>query len=254
MHITESRKELIQELGNAYLYTSKETSEKIGELIKALSSHGTYMSENISELTKALSSAQGQFKGVLKEKSGHNYKYAELNSYLESIRDPLSTNNLAITQVISEDGAALITYLLHESGQWIRSFFPLKANSLKSGNEIQAFGSVISYARRYSIAAILRLAQEDDDHQSHKGSSNYKHEPMPPLPPINKQLPASPLSDDKITKKLTLLTSLKNLCKDTGINIIEFGKFFGLNSENVEQLQDAIDNFADLADQFKAKQ
>ena len=48
---------------------------------------------------------------------------------------------------------------MHSSGQFIKvtSSYPIQKN------DAQGFGSTLTYARRYSLAAALGLAQEDDD-------------------------------------------------------------------------------------------
>src|ERR1700677_3859455 len=125
------------------------------------------MSENIQDIAKALCEAQGKIKNVAKEINGYNYKYADLGQCLNVIREPLKDHGLALTQIIenSEGGPALVTILMHSSGQWIKSCFPLNIASIPMANKMQAFGAIISYARRYSLAAIVGLAQEDDDAQ-----------------------------------------------------------------------------------------
>lgn len=127
-------------------------------------------SEQINELAAALAKAQGQFPKVRKSKTAnvkhkngggeHSYSYADLADVLEAVRKPLSETGLALLQLIepAERHLFLRTQLLHTSGQFLDSVYPLPA-----GLDAQGMGSAITYARRYTISAMLGIAAEDDD-------------------------------------------------------------------------------------------
>jgi hypothetical protein len=51
------------------------------------------------------------------------------------------------------------TMLAHSSGEWVRGKVAMKPVK----NDPQGVGSCITYARRYSLAAIVGVAPEDDD-------------------------------------------------------------------------------------------
>lgn len=134
-------------------------------------------SEQINELAAALSKAQGQMEGAKKDTQNPFFKskYADLASVWEAIRKPLSENGLSVVQGTSirsfipaestiamdfeADALILETTLLHASGQWITSITPVRAKD----DSPQAMGSAITYARRYALAAIVGVYQEDDD-------------------------------------------------------------------------------------------
>jgi hypothetical protein len=120
-------------------------------------------SEQINELAAALAAAQGAIHGAVKSSSNPFFKsrYADLASCLEAIREPMSTNGLAVIQTPSCNNGSVIltTRLCHSSGQWVEDTLTMELE--KSGP--QAIGSVITYARRYALAAIVGLAQVDDD-------------------------------------------------------------------------------------------
>lgn len=124
-------------------------------------------STNINELAKALSLAQVKFASVKKDNpvdtGKYQYVYADLASFIEAVRKPLSEHGLAITQLVSptaENGAVTVeTVLLHESGQWLSTAVTL----VIAGGGPQALGSAISYARRYGLSGILGIAAEEDD-------------------------------------------------------------------------------------------
>ena len=124
------------------------------------------------ELNKALVKFHAAMEGNIKKQSqAHQYKYADLGSTLDVIRDPLAAAELAVTQTTacyrdtSPPTSVLITTLLHSSGEEISSEFylDLEAQSLKNANPMQNIGSTITYTRRYALQAILNPASEDDD-------------------------------------------------------------------------------------------
>lgn len=120
-------------------------------------------SESIADLAAALSRAQGQITGALKDSANPFFKsrYADLASCWDACRSQLSANGLSVIQTtdVTEAGLVLVTTLAHASGQWVRSVLPVKAKD----DGPQAQGSGITYARRYALAAIVGLAQIDDD-------------------------------------------------------------------------------------------
>lgn len=126
-------------------------------------------SENINELAAALAKAQGQITGALKDSSNPFFKskYADLASCWDACRKPLSENGLAVIQSTAEKDGHLyvVTTLAHASGQWMRGWLPVKTKD----DSPQGQGSGLTYARRYALAAIVGLAQIDDDAEAAQG-------------------------------------------------------------------------------------
>jgi len=128
-------------------------------------------SESINELIKALSIAQGQIGNASKDSDNPFFKskYATLASVREACKDALSKNGLAVIQhpIVSAQATFLCTTLGHTSGQWIRSFYPIKPVK----DDPQGMGSAITYARRYALAAMVGIAPEDDDGNAASGKT-----------------------------------------------------------------------------------
>ena len=120
-------------------------------------------SESLKELAKALSKAQAEFTVAVKDSTNPHYrsKYADFTSVKEASQPALNANGLSVIQTPSggPDNPALTTMLLHTSGEWIKDTYSLPVVK----KDPQAFGSGITYARRYAWAAILGLATEEDD-------------------------------------------------------------------------------------------
>jgi hypothetical protein len=126
-------------------------------------------SESIAALAAALSKAQASITGALKDSANPFFKsrYADLASCWDACRKPLTDNGLAVIQTIEagEGRAILVTTLCHASGEWIKSYCPI----LTKDDSPQGQGSGITYARRYALAAMVGLAQIDDDAEAAQG-------------------------------------------------------------------------------------
>lgn len=120
-------------------------------------------SENINDLASALAKAQGEYTPALKDSANPFFKskYANLCSIVRSCQEPLSKNGISYTQVtLKQEGEwVLQTKLMHTSNQWIQSTTPII--TLKP--DIQSFGSAVTYARRYALAAIAGVTTDEDD-------------------------------------------------------------------------------------------
>ena len=119
----------------------------------------------IDKLAGALAKAQGEMGGVKKTSTNPFYKskYADINDCLEAAIPALSKNGLAITQgneFNNQEGYYITTMLIHNSGQWIKSKIRIPLTNKKDAQEI---GSACTYGRRYGLAAMVGLAQVDDD-------------------------------------------------------------------------------------------
>lgn len=90
-----------------------------------------------------------------------SYKYMTLTSVWSEVRPKLQSHGFSLIQcpLKSREGVLLKTMLLHSSGQFISSIFFMPAKQPQP----QDFGSAITYARRYTMCAILGLAPDDDD-------------------------------------------------------------------------------------------
>ncbi len=125
-------------------------------------------SESIANVCKALCLFQGEVVDVYKGKQAYNYSYADLTSVLNVCRPLCAKYGLAVTQlcVSHPDTADLVgieTVLLHESGEWLGSVMYMPVQAAKGMVLAQASGSVISYCRRYALAAIMGISQTDND-------------------------------------------------------------------------------------------
>lgn len=126
----------------------------------------SFMSVEINEISAALSAFQGGLEQPKLEKEvkvktktgpGYSFKYADLSACCRAAAPGLKENGLAVAQIINE--GKLITILSHKSGQWMKSELMLPNPS----TDYQAYGSAITYLKRYSYCAILGIVADTDD-------------------------------------------------------------------------------------------
>ena len=126
-------------------------------------------SSKLDKLATALAKAQGEIVGAKKKSSNPFFKsdYADLHEGISATRPVLSKHGLAVVQTTSNveviGKTAFLnvgTMLMHESGQWIRSYTPLPVESPVNCHKL---GSAMTYGRRYGLAAMIGIAQMDDD-------------------------------------------------------------------------------------------
>jgi hypothetical protein len=138
-------------------------------------------SEQLGELATALALAQSLIEGAKKDSDNPFFKshYADLASIWDACRKQLTGAGLAVVQMPFTDGTniGVQTILLHASGQWIESSVSAAAKDLGP----QAVGSVITYLRRYALAAVAGVPQIDDD-----AEAATDHAPMPSQPTTTK--------------------------------------------------------------------
>lgn len=146
----------------------------------------------IVRLTAALAKAQAAFGQIsrsknvrVRMKSGGEYRfsYAPLEEILGAVIPALSKNGLCIYQTIvpREKGEAVQTVLAHESGETITNCVPI----FVSDQGAQAYGSGITYARRYGVTLILCVCADDDD-DGNEADGNER-EPMHRAQPLEKE-------------------------------------------------------------------
>lgn len=121
-------------------------------------------SATLGALAKALAAAQAELDDAKKDSVNPHFKnrYASLSSVRAAITPTLSKHGLAVSQLNEphgEAGVCIVTMLIHESGEWLKSRLFVPA----SKKDAQGFGSAISYARRYALGGIVNIATDDDD-------------------------------------------------------------------------------------------
>lgn len=149
---------------------------------------------DIKDLVAALAKAQGEIKNPQKNKKvtvqtrtggSYEFSYADLTAIIDAVKKPLSDNGLAYVQTLSQNSDGkyqLTTTLMHSSGQWIESNTPLFVGEAQN----QAFGSALTFMKRYALAAMLGIsADSDDDANTADGNAAQVQDRAPKKPAAN---------------------------------------------------------------------
>src|SRR6202165_2743382 len=131
-------------------------------------------SESVAAIATALAKAQIDLSNPEKAMVGtiynnrsdspQSFRYASLSSGLDIVRKALGGHQIAIAQTTDIDRANgtvnLITLLLHTSGEWISSDWPVC--QLSETSAPRRMGAALTYARRYALFTMVGIAGEDD--------------------------------------------------------------------------------------------
>jgi len=115
-------------------------------------------------IATALAKAQANMGKALKQANNPHFriKYADLGNVMDACLPALNEAGIALIQPTGEDehGRYVETILIHgESGESLTCRVPL----IVSKNDMQGYGSAVTYARRYGLMAMAGIAPEDDD-------------------------------------------------------------------------------------------
>ena len=90
-------------------------------------------------------------------------KFADINAVLAVVMPVLTSKGILVVQSpnITESGHVLVTKLINadDSSEFLESVTPL----ILPKHDMQAYGSAVTYARRYALMCMLDLEAEDDD-------------------------------------------------------------------------------------------
>jgi len=118
------------------------------------------------ELFAALAIAQGEVENASKNSNNPHFKskYADLAEVLNTVRPVFAKHGLSILQSTGFDGERVhvTTLIAHSSGGYVSS----EATCVPAKCDAQGIGSATTYLRRYGLAAMAGVAQEDDDGNS----------------------------------------------------------------------------------------
>ena len=175
-------------------------------------------------IATALAAAQTNMGKALKQANNQHFrnKYADLGSVMDACLPALNEAGIAVIQPTGEDeqGRFVETILIHgESGEQLSCRVPL----IVSKNDMQGYGSAVTYARRYGLMAMAGIAPEDDD-----GNAAAKAAP--------KQEPPKPISAEQFQE-------MNDLIFDTETDEVKFCAYWKvdeLNQMNAKQAADAI--------------
>lgn len=144
------------------------------------------MSEKVDILFASLVEAQSEFPQIGKDakNSFGGYKFATLQNVMNSTLPILNKHGLFVSQQPTNNdmhGIGVVTIIGHGSGQWMQHSYTMPLIENKKMNSAQEAGSVITYARRYALAAALGIVIDEDTDARPKQQNNPapKQQPKP---------------------------------------------------------------------------
>jgi hypothetical protein len=149
---------------------------------------------DFNQIAAALVAFQGEVPVIPKNRTAkmgsYSYKYADLSDIWDAVRAPLSKNGLAVTQQLcgphGTPDIGITTTIWHESGQRDASTIYLST----AGKNPQEVGSLLTYFKRYALAAALGISTDDDDDGSaatHSASRTApRQQARPAAPPVTR--------------------------------------------------------------------
>lgn len=142
-----------------------------------------------ASLASAMAAAFGAIEGATKSANNPHFKskYADLTGVIEAIKPALVANGLFFTQHPEpvQGGVQIKTFLHHAGGESLSlgSLF-VPANK----NDAQAFGSALTYARRYALVTAFGVPTEDDDGNAAAKSPPAQEQRQEPKQPQHSKL------------------------------------------------------------------
>ena len=132
-------------------------------------------SDSVGALAAALAKAQAEIANPEKSltativspfprEGSRTFRYAPLSSGLDLVRKCLGQHEIATVQATAIDGDSglikLTTTLVHASGEWVSSDWPVCPVSETAAPH--RLGAALTYARRYALFTLVGIAGEDD--------------------------------------------------------------------------------------------
>jgi hypothetical protein len=134
------------------------SSHSIGALAAALARAQCELQNPEKSVVGALPSTGASTTGA------RTFRYAPLSAGLDIIRKCLGSQEIATVQATAFDQqpglVTLTTTLVHASGEWVSSDWPVCPVSDTA--DPQRMGAALTYARRYALFALVGIAGEDD--------------------------------------------------------------------------------------------
>ena len=132
-------------------------------------------SPNVGILAAALAKAQAAISNPEKSltativspfprEGSRTFRYASLSSGLDLVRKCLGQHEIATIQATRIDNDSglikLTTTLVHASGEWVSSDWPV--SPISDTATPHRLGAALTYARRYALFTLVGIAGEDD--------------------------------------------------------------------------------------------
>lgn len=143
-------------------------------------------SEKVDQILALVAKVKAGLTAVSKSSDNPFFKskYADLNSHLDVAEPLIEANGGVLLQPVNADNTVESIIYHVASGQFMSSQMQL----ILPKNTMQDAGSAVTYARRYTLGALLSMQALDDDGNIASGREVKK---STPLSPTNIRIPAA---------------------------------------------------------------
>ena len=143
-------------------------------------------------LVEALTKAQMEIDHATRDAKSVHHKYATLESVISAVKPALNKHGVYISQEteVCENGVRVQTIFRGHGANLDTGWVEIPV----SKNDAHAYGSAMTYARRYSMTMSCCLGSSDDD--GHSAKDNPPVKKAAPKP-IKKELEEQGLTDEK---------------------------------------------------------
>ena len=197
-------------------------------------------STEIKNISIAMIKVQSEIKGMTPDAENPFFKsnYITLDGILEYIRPILTKNEIWLIQEAKglDTNVSIRTSLIHSSGEFIETE---SLEMIPNKNDPQVLGSLITYLKRYQLAALLGISSEvDDDANKATGNKSKQTEGN------NKQT-----DTDTVTTQMLI-----EMAASKGFNEAQICKKYNTKEAKFIKKEDkklAYENFKKLPDKVK---
>lgn len=163
-------------------------------------------SEQIGDLAKGMHIFRKQLKQPMKDANNPFFKanYVPLENVTEAIDEAIAGTGLAY---ISEPkGNIMYTLIMHDSGQ----FMYIEGSPIVVGGkkDAQAYGSALSYARRYSLSTAFGISSDKDDDGN---GASYASSPQQIKSQPRQRQPQKPAQNKPVQTSRSIMVRAKEL-------------------------------------------
>ena len=232
------------------------SSETIGAIATALAKAQAELSNPEKTLTATIPARGGE----------RIFRYASLATGLDLVRKCLGQHEIAVVQstALEEGQIMLTTLLVHSSGEWVSSLWPVCPAAESSA---QLKGAALTYARRYVLFTLVGIAGEDDLDAPELLQVAEQPRPEQPLPakanggrvpsphrPVLSANESAALRDRLVQEIAAIATDealalwgyrslpLKNTLTQVDAQAVEAAYLAKLSSDPASQLQSTVDH------------
>lgn len=201
----------------------------------------------MTHLVDALGKAQAEMKNAVFNKVNPHFKskYADLASIRDAVLPALTKHGICVTQTTDlVDAGLVLRTTLRKGDDTIESVYPLPID------KPQVMGSAISYARRYTLAAICAISSDEDDDANAAQEGASPRKPAAKKNGLGKPEP-EPLDDATHEETRARCTAKINECENLG-EMFDLWRDDGFQTDLKALQPDAYQRIIELKDSRKA--